>query len=132
MIFKLRPSTLPSHEIDALEAQLVGELSDALGKDFRTVHIVEEMYGRTSVYVHCETSIEQYAITVRRINLIIARHTAPYFEAYPALEGLITRIDIWDDKVAVSDKWFQRNDVVAWATHAIDDATLLERGTSYW
>ena len=90
------------------------------------------MYGRTSIYVHCEASIEHYAADAQRINLTITKLTAPYFQQHPVLERLVTRVDIWDDKVAVSDEWFHRNNIVAWANREIDDATLLERGTSYW
>jgi len=132
MFLKSRPTTLPPHEIDALEARLAKELSHVLGEDFRTAHIVEEMYGRTSIYVHCEASIEHYAADAHRINLTIAKHTADYFQHHAVLECLVTRVDIWDDKVAVSDEWFHWNDILAWANREIDDATLLERGTSYW
>lgn len=132
MILKPRPKTLPSHTIDVLEARLARQLSDALGEDFRTVHIVEEIYGRTSIYVHCEISIEHYVAGAQRINLSIAKHTVDYFTQHPVLECLVTRVDVWDDKVAVSDNWFQRNDIIAWAQGEIDDASLLERGKSYW
>jgi hypothetical protein len=132
MILKPRPKTLLSHKIDVLEASLARQLLHALGKDFRTVHIVEEMYGRTSIYVHCEISIEHYVADAQRINLSIAKHTTDYFKQHPVLECLVTRVDIWDDKVAVSDEWFQRNDIIAWAQGEIDDESLLERGTSYW
>jgi len=44
----------------------------------------------------------------------------------------VTRVYIWDDKVAVGNRWFHRNDILAWVCGDLDDVTLLERGTSYW
>ncbi|MFN8480111.1 MAG: hypothetical protein U0074_20005 [Kouleothrix sp.] len=132
MLFEQRPTTLSSELIDALEANLTKELSPVIDQNFRSVHIVEEMYGRTSIYVRCETSIENYAAEALRINLAIAKVTAAYFQRHSLVECLVTRVDIWDDKVAVSNRWFHRNDILAWIHGDFDDLTLLERGTSYW
>jgi hypothetical protein len=132
MFFVNRPPGFSSDEIAAIEAHLGRVLAAQLGHDFRAVRVVEDVHDQASIAVQCETSVEGYDRCEAYIILTIAREVAALYRDYPALQRLVTRVDIWDDKVALSDKWFDRADVLAWHNHVIDDDTFLERGTSYW
>jgi hypothetical protein len=132
MFFTNRPPSFSPDEIATIEANLARVLTAQLGHDFRDVRVVEDVHDQASIAVQCETSAEDYDRREAHIILTIAREVAALYQNYPALQRLVTRIDIWDDKVALSDKWFDRADVLAWHEQLIDDHTFLERGTSYW
>jgi hypothetical protein len=132
MFYLRRPTNIQQADINAIEATLTERLSMLLGLDFRRVLVIEELHSRTSLYIHCETSIEQYTANEKRIIRAILPVVLPYYYQCPRLECLVTRVDVWDDKVGLSDKWLHRDDLLAWHQQKIDDAALFARSTPYY
>jgi hypothetical protein len=114
MFYLRRPTNIQQTDINTIEATLTEQLSAILGLDFRRVLVIEELHGRTSLYIHCQTSIKQFTANKQHIIRVILPVVLPHFYQYPRLECLVTRVDVWDDKVGLSDKWLHRDDLFAW------------------
>ena len=115
-----------------IEQELSEYLRARFPHAFQSAHVAQEYYGRDFLALQFAISIENYSNQEAILLYAVAPIIRPLLVAYPQLHGVVTRVDIDDDKVGISDRWFDRTTIIESEQQPLTPTAFIEQSKSYW